>query len=262
MQGLGNDYVFLICLEDTPEDLPGLARRLSDRHFGVGGDGLICVCPSRKADLRMRMFNADGSEGRMCGNGIRCLGKLAYDRGLTEKTSLDVETPAGIKHLTLHTHSGRVAAVTVDMGTPEAGTPISVSAQGYSCTGRPVDLGNPHLVVYWDNLDTLPVTELGRSLEGCSRFPDGVNAEFVRVDGRDRLTMRVWERGSGETLACGTGACAAAVCAVTDGLADADVTVRLPGGELSVHWDGGENPVYMTGPAVTVFEGDIPICNA
>lgn len=253
MQGLGNDYIFLNCMEDTPEDLPELARRLSDRHFGVGGDGLICVCPSRSADFRMQMFNADGSEGRVCGNGIRCLGKLVCDWGLTDRTNMDIETIAGVKHLTLHLEEGR-ADVTVDMGTPVVGAPVSVSAEGHSYMGRPVDMGNPHLVVYSQDLDTLPVTVLGPAFE--AHFPGGVNAEFVRVEGRDRLTMRVWERGSGETLACGTGACAAAVCAVTDGLADAEVTVRLPGGELSVRWDGGETPVYMTGPAVTVFEGE------
>jgi len=255
MQGMGNDYVYLNCLDRTPEDLPELARRLADRHFGVGSDGLICICPSSAADFRMRMFNADGSEGRMCGNGIRCLGKLVYDQGLTAKTDLDIETAAGVKHLTLHRSGGRVAAVTVDMGTPAVGTPIPVSAGGRSWTGRPVDMGNPHLVLYWEDLETVPVTALGPALE--AGFPGGVNAEFVRVDGRGRLNMRVWERGSGETLACGTGACAAAVCAVTDGLADADVSVCLPGGELSVHWDGGEAPVYMTGPAVTVFEGEL-----
>ena len=257
MQGLGNDYIYLDCLEHTPEDLPGLARRLSDRHFGVGGDGLICICPSRAADFRMRMFNADGSEGRMCGNGIRCVGKYVYDRGLTDRTALDIETLAGVRHLILTAEGGAVVAVTVDMGTPEVGAPIPISVKGKPCTGRPVGMGNPHLVVYWDGLETLPLAELGPELERCPRFPGGVNTEFVRVDSRTRLTMRVWERGSGETLACGTGACAAAVCAVTDGLADADVTVRLPGGELSVRWDGGNAPVYMTGPAVTVFEGEL-----
>lgn len=255
MQGLGNDYIYLDCLDRTPENLPELARRLSDRHFGVGGDGLICICPSRIADFRMRMFNADGSEGRMCGNGIRCVAKLVHDRGLTAKTALDIETAAGVRHLTLHRSEGKTTSVTVDMGPPEVGTPTPVSVKGYSCTGRPVDMGNPHLVVYWEDLDTLPLTELGPALE--ARFPGGINAEFIRADGRGRLSVRVWERGSGETLACGTGACAAAVCAMTDGLAGGDVTVRLPGGELSIHWDGGSAPVYMTGPAVTVFEGEI-----
>lgn len=256
MQGLGNDYIYLDCLARTPENLPALARRLSCRHFGVGADGLICICPSAAADFRMRMFNADGSEGRMCGNGIRCVGKFVYDRGLTAKTALEIETMAGIRHLVLHRSGGQVTAVTVDMGPPEPGSPIPLSVQGYSFVGRPVDLGNPHLVVYREDLDALPVGLLGPELE--SHFPGGMNTEFVRVDGRARLTLRVWERGSGETLACGTGACAAAVCAITDGLADAEVTVCLPGGELSVRWVGGRAPVYMTGPAVTVFEGDWP----
>ena len=257
MQGLGNDYIYLNCLEHTPEDLPGLARRLSDRHFGVGGDGLICICPSGCADFRMRMFNADGSEGRMCGNGIRCVGKYVYDRGLTAKTALDIETAAGVKHLALQVEGGKTAAVTVDMGAPGIGEPIPVLVKGQTYTGRPVDMGNPHLVVYWDGLDGLPMSSLGPRFEVCPRFPDRVNTEFVRVDGRGELTMRVWERGSGETLACGTGACAAAVCAITDGLADHHVAVRLPGGTLRIQWDGGDAPVYMTGPAVTVFEGEI-----
>lgn len=258
MQGLGNDYIYLNCLEGTPADLPGLARTLSDRHFGVGGDGLICICPSRTADFRMRMFNADGSEGKMCGNGIRCVGKLVYDRGLTDQTELTVETQAGLKHLSLTAEGGLVRAVTVDMGAPVLEPPVRLSIKGKDFTGRPVSLGNPHLVVYARDLDTLPLAELGPAFETCPRFPEGVNTEFVRVDSRRSLTMRVWERGSGETLACGTGACAAVAAAVTDGLTDADVTVRLRGGCLSVHWDGGDAPVTMTGPAVTVFEGDWP----
>lgn len=258
MQGLGNDYIFLNCLEDTPEDLPGLARRLSDRHFGVGGDGLICVCPSAIADFRMRMFNADGSEGRMCGNGIRCLGKLVHDRGLTDKTALDIETAAGVKHLTLHLKGAETAAVTVDMGVPEIGPPITAAVQRMYLTGRPVDTGNPHWVVRHSQGKELSLPDLCPEIEALPQFSGGVNIEFVEVERRDLLTMRVWERGSGETLACGTGACAAAAAAITDGLADADVTVCLPGGELSVHWDGGSAPVYMTGPAVTVFEGEWP----
>lgn len=258
MHGLGNDYIFLSCLEGTPEDLPELARRLSDRHFGVGGDGLICICPSSKADFRMRMFNADGSEGKMCGNGIRCLGKLVYDRGLTGKTALDIETAAGVKHLTLHRSGDKAAAVTVDMGVPEIGPPITAAIQKMYLTGRPVDMGNPHWVVRHPQSKTLSLPELCPEIEALPQFSGGVNIEFVEAECRDLLTMRVWERGSGETLACGTGACAAAAAAITDGLADADVTVRLPGGELSIHWDGGDAPVYMTGPAVTVFEGEWP----
>lgn len=259
MQGLGNDYIYLNCLEEAPEDLPGLARRLSDRHFGVGGDGLICVCPSETADFRMRMFNADGSEGQMCGNGIRCVGKFVYDRGLTARTALRVETAAGVKGLRLQAEGGKVCAVTVDMGTPELEPPISVFVKGKSYTGRPVSLGNPHLVVYWEDLETLPLAELGPEFEHCSHFPRRVNTEFVRVEDRDVLEMRVWERGSGETLACGTGACAAAAAAIAGGLTGHRVAVRLPGGELSVRWDGGDAPMYMTGPAVTVFEGTVDI---
>ena len=259
MQGLGNDYIYLDCLAETPEDLPGLARRLSDRHFGVGGDGLICICPSEAADFRMRMFNADGSEGLMCGNGIRCVGKFVYDRGLTSETALRVETAAGVKRLTLQVEGHKAVAATVDMGAPELEPPVTVFVKGKPYTGRPVSLGNPHLVVYREDVETLPLAELGPEFESCPLFPHRVNTEFVRVEDRTTLTMRVWERGSGETLACGTGACAAAAAAMADGLTERRVTVRLPGGELRVAWDGGREPVYMTGPAVTVFEGTVDI---
>lgn len=257
MQGLGNDYVYLNCLEHTPDDLPGLARKLSDRHFGVGSDGLICVCPSSTADFRMRMFNADGSEGAMCGNGVRCVGKFVYDEGLTRRTELTVETPGGIKPLTLSVEGGRVRAVTVDMGLPRWEAPISLRVNGTVYTGRPVDMGNPHLVVYQEDIPRLPLAELGPHFERCPHFPDRTNTEFVWVEDRDKLTMRVWERGSGETLACGTGACAAAVAAMVDGLAAPRVAVRLPGGALTVRWDGPDAHLFMTGPAVTVFVGEL-----
>ena len=257
MHGLGNDYVYLDCTRDAPEDLPGLSVRLSERHRGVGSDGLICIFPSEQADFKMRMFNADGSEGEMCGNGIRCVGKFVYDHGLTAKTALTVETLAGVKSLELSVQDGRVSAVTVDMGVPAWEEPILHTVKGKTCTGRPVDMGNPHLVVYEADLSALPLAELGPDFETCPHFPNRTNTEFVRVESRTALSMRVWERGSGETMACGTGACAAAVAAMTDGLTNRAVTVRLPGGELNIRWDEESGHVFMTGPAVTVFEGEL-----
>ncbi len=258
MHGLGNDYVYLDCTVSQPEDLPALAVRLSDRHFGVGGDGLICICPSACADFRMRMFNADGSEGEMCGNGIRCVGKFVYDKGLTDKTSLTVETLGGIKTLELAVTGGLVSAVTVDMGIPVLEPPIELSVKGKHYTGTPVSMGNPHLVVFQEEIGSLDLEEIGPSFESCPHFPNRTNTEFIRVEGPAALEMRVWERGSGETMACGTGACAAAAAAHAAGLAGRAVTVRLLGGELSIRWDEDTGHVFMTGPAVTVFEGQLP----
>ena len=259
MQGLGNDYIYLDCTAGEPADLPGLARRLSDRHFGVGGDGLICICPSDKADFRMRMFNADGSEGEMCGNGIRCVGKFIYDKGLSAKTDpLAVETLAGIKYLKLTVEGGAVSAVTVDMGAPTWEEPIPVTVEGEVKTGRPVSMGNPHLVIWQEGIDGLNLEAIGPAFENHPHFPNRTNTEFVEVADRRTLRMRVWERGSGETLACGTGACATAVAAILDGLTEREVTVCLLGGELSIRWSEEDGHVYMTGPAVTVFEGELP----
>ena len=257
MQGLGNDYIFLSCLEDAPEDLPGLARRLSDRHFGVGGDGLICVCPSSKADFRMRMFNADGSEGKMCGNGIRCLGKYVYDKGLTDKAHLTIETPAGERELSLLIEGGRAVAAAVDMGVPAVAPPLGITIEGGTYTAIPVSMGNPHAVIEADDPAALELDALGPAVENHPAFPGRVNAEFVRVLNRGELEMRVWERGSGETLACGTGACAA-VCAMASlGKLDREAAVRLAGGGLWVRWDEKSGHVFMTGPAVTVFDGEL-----
>lgn len=257
MQGLGNDYVYLDCTRMCPDGLPGLAVRLSDRHFGVGSDGLICVCPSETADFRMRMFNADGSEGEMCGNGIRCVGKFVHDKGLTDKTDLTVETLAGVKRLTLHQAGGGVSAVTVDMGAPRVERALALAVRGRDYLVTPVSMGNPHIVTFVEDISSLDLPLLGPGFERHPLFPGRVNTEFVRVAGPALLELRVWERGSGETLACGTGACAALAAAASSGRSGRRAAARLPGGELELRWDEGDGRIYMTGPAVTVFEGTI-----
>jgi len=257
MQGTGNDYVYLDCTREEPEDLNALAVRVSDRHFGVGGDGLICVCPSKAADFRMRMFNADGSEGKMCGNGIRCVGKFVYDKGLTRKTELEIETLSGIKHLSLTVEDGAVTAATVDMGVPAVEPPISIVIGGTRCAGVPVDMGNPHCVVEVPDPAALDLEQIGPAFENWRYFPDRVNTEFVKVLTPALIVMRVWERGSGETLACGTGACAALAAMCTLGKCEPQATVRLRGGELFLRWDLYTGHMFMTGPAVTVFEGEL-----
>ena len=258
MQGLGNDYVYLDCTKETPPDLPGLAVKVSDRHFGIGADGLICICPSGTADFRMRMFNADGSEGAMCGNGIRCVGKFVYDKSMTSKKRLSIETASGVKELDLHTEDGKVAEVTVDMGIPEPDQSriITVYDKDYRIT--PVSMGNPHAVVFVPDVDRLNLEEWGPAFEHHAIFPNRTNTEFVEVENQSTLRMRVWERGSGETMACGTGACAALVAAVLSYRARRIATVKLRGGSLTVRWEESDGHVYMTGPAVTVFEGEWP----
>jgi len=258
MQGLGNDYIYLDCTKAVPEDLPGLAERISDRHFGVGGDGLICVCPSERADFCMRMFNADGSEGEMCGNGIRCVGKFVFDKGLTNRRELSIETRAGIKQLDLTIENGQAVAATVDMGSPEVGAERVLTVGEKSYTITPVSMGNPHAVVYFENVDDLDLERLGPGFERHPSFPNRTNTEFVEVLDRAGLNMRVWERGSGETLACGTGACAAAAASAAAGLTGRTVSVHLRGGVLAIRWSETDNHIYMTGPAVTVFEGEWP----
>ena len=257
MHGLGNDYIFFNCMDSLPEDPGGLSRRLSDRHFGVGGDGIICVCPSDRVDFQMRMFNADGSEGVMCGNGIRCFGKYVYDRGLTAKTRLAVETPAGVRELTLLTQGGGVQGATVDMGAPVVGLPVMVEAGGVRYAAVPVSMGNPHAVVEVDDPAALDLKALGPLFERCPVFPHRVNAEFIRVLNRQELELRVWERGSGETLACGTGACAAAAAMITAGRLDREAVVHLAGGDLRVQWEEKSGHMLMTGPAETVFDGEL-----
>lgn len=272
MQGLGNDYVYVNCFREKIADPSRLAVKISDRHFGVGSDGLILINPSDKADFEMEMYNADGSRGEMCGNGIRCVAKYVYDYGLTDQTSISVETLGGIKYLDLTVKDGKAVLVKVDMGKPElspekipvvsAGEkvvdePIDVDGQNYRMTC--VSMGNPHAVVYVDcDVREFSLEEIGPKFENHERFPNRVNTEFVRVLDRRTVEMRVWERGSGETLACGTGACAVAVSCVLNGLTEDEVTVKLLGGDLQIKWDREKDTVFMTGPAEVVFDGEWP----
>ena len=257
MHGLGNDYIFLNCMESTPDNLGELARRLSDRHFGVGGDGIICVCPSNRADFRMRMFNADGSEGAMCGNGIRCFGKYVYEKGLTDEQHLTIETLAGERELSLMVREKQVCAAVVDMGIPVLKSPVLLRIGEGSYTAVPVSMGNPHAVVEVENPAALKLQIVGPAVENHPAFPGRVNAEFIRVLNRTELQMRVWERGSGETMACGTGACASACAMMNAGKLDREAVVHLSGGDLTVRWDEKSGHVFMTGPAVTVFDGKL-----
>lgn len=260
MHGTGNDYIYIDCTREIPDDLPGLAVRLSRPHFGVGSDGLICILPSDKADFCMRMFNADGSEGAMCGNGLRCVCKFVFDKGLTRKTELSVETLAGIKHATLRLTDGAVTAVTVDMGTPAPEAPRLLTVAGRDYEVLPVSMGNPHIVTFMEGVDELNLPALGPGFEYHPAFaPQRVNTEFIEVLSPTRLKMRVWERGSGETLACGTGACAALVAAAMSGRCGRGAQVSLLGGNLDIRWDEKDGHVYMTGNAVTVFEGEIDL---
>lgn len=250
MHGLGNDYIYFVGMPCTEEELPALSRRLSDRHRSVGGDGIILVLPSEVADFRMRIFNADGSEARMCGNGSRCVGRLVRDKGLTDKDVITLETLAGIKTLKLNDD----ASVTVDMGEGRVGD--AVELQGFSVI--PVDMGNPHGVVFIDrDPDIFEVGVNGPALETDPYFPDRANIEFARIAGPHAIKMRVWERGSGETLACGTGACATALAAINSGRCAAPVDVDLPGGRLTIAL-GPSGSVIMTGPAVISFTGFLP----
>ena len=270
MQGLGNDYVYVDCTRQELSDPEKTARIVSDRHFGIGSDGLILICPSDKADFEMRMYNADGSRGEMCGNGIRCVAKYVYDYGLTDQTSISVETLGGIKYLDLTVEHGKVSLVKVDMGTPilepsripvaASGTrvvdePLEVEGKVYHMTC--VSMGNPHAVIFMDDVAGLDLEKIGPSFENHERFPNRVNTEFVKVLDQNTVEMRVWERGSGETLACGTGACAVAVASILNGYTEDQVTVRLLGGDLEIFWDRAEDKVYMTGPAKVVFDGEI-----
>lgn len=257
MQGLGNDYIYLNCMTEVPHDLPELARRLSDRHFGVGGDGLICIFPSVLADFRMDMYNADGSRGEMCGNGIRCVGKYVYEKGLTLKETVSIETLAGIKTLSLHVENGKVTAVTVDMGEPEVMDALKITVKGKDYTVIPVSMGNPHAVLFTHNIDDWDLPTVGPGFEHQEVFPNRVNTEFVEQADEGTLRMRVWERGSGETLACGTGACAVLAAAYATGRGGREAKIELRGGALFVRLAEEDGHIYMTGPAVTVFEGEI-----
>ena len=255
MQGLGNDYLYVY---GEPKDPEALSRRLSDRHFGPGSDGMIWISPSASADFRMRIFNADGSEARMCGNGIRCVGKYVYEKGYTDKTRLRIETLSGIKTLELNLAGGRVKTVGVDMGSAAVSAPLELEANGETVTCVPVDVGNPHAVIFVEDAEKAPLLTLGPALERHPAFPGGVNVEFVQVLSPGRLRMRVWERGSGVTMACGTGACASTAAAVAQGYCEAGetVSVRLDGGELQIRV-GADGRVHMTGPAEFVYEGEV-----
>lgn len=270
MQGLGNDYVYVNCFRENVENPSEIAIKVSDRHFGIGSDGLILIKPSEVADFRMDMYNADGSQAEMCGNGIRCVAKYVYDYGLTDQTEISVETLAGIKYLKLQIADGKVSRITVNMGQPElVPDKIPVQADGDRVVDEPivvngvtykmtcVSMGNPHCIVFVDDTADFPLEEIGPMFENHERFPKRVNTEFIQILNRIEVNMRVWERGSGETLACGTGACASAVACVLNGLTEDEITLHLLGGDLSVRWDQEENLVYMTGPATVVFDGEI-----
>lgn len=257
MHGLGNDYLYVYSLS-APQDPSKLAIKLSDRHFGAGSDGMIWILPSDIAQWKMRIFNADGSEAKMCGNGIRCVGKYLYDKGHTRDTHLKIETLSGVKELDLAVQNGKVTSVTVDMGQTLVEAPMTLTALGRQVQCVPVSVGNPHAVVFTEDVDSIPLTTLGPALERHPFFEDGANIEFVQVLNSTTLRMRVWERGSGVTMACGTGACAAMAAAVAMGHCTADRanSVILDGGTLKVRIDH-RGCAIMTGPAETVYEGEI-----
>ena len=269
MQGIGNDYIYVNCFEENVEDPAALARRISDRHFGVGSDGLVLIMPCEEADFRMRMFNADGSESEMCGNATRCVAKYVHDRGLTDKTEISLMTGAGIKILKLKVRDGVTESVRVDMGEPELeGEKIPVNISGKPVIGAPVEalgktyrmtcvsMGNPHAVIYVDDADSFDVHGVGAKIEVDPLFPRKTNVEFCTVKDREHLRMRVWERGSGETMACGTGACATLVASVLNGVSERKATLALNGGSLVVEWDPETNHVFQEGPAEFVFDAE------
>lgn len=268
MHGLGNDYVCINCFRERVEDPPGFARTLCDRHYGIGADGLILICPSKVSDFKMEIYNSDGSVAGMCGNGIRCLGKYVYDYRLTGKETLSIETKSGIRNMHLQIQDGKACGAMVDMGVPRLNAhsipilsekdlvindPIEVQKKNYRMTG--ISMGNPHAVIFLEEINGISLEETGRELEFHPRFPERANIEFCHVTARDRMEIRVWERGVGETLACGTGACAAVVASVLNDLTDEEVIVKLLGGELSVRWERKVNHVFLEGPAVKVFDG-------
>ena len=281
MQGCGNDYIYVNGFtEKIPqEEKPELVRHISDRHFGIGGDGVIFINSSAGADFEMEMYNADGSRAEMCGNGIRCVAKYVYDKGLTDKTEISVISSGQIKYLQLFLKEGRVDTVRVNMGAPElrperipvtvaeAGMPLEkerivnapIIVQGKEYKMTCVSMGNPHAVIFLEDVTNLEIEQIGPYFENHERFPKRINTEFVKVLDKKTVQMRVWERGTGETLACGTGCCATVVACILNGLTDEKVTVKLLGGEIEIEWDREANLVYMTGPAVTVFEGEYDV---
>ena len=269
MHGCGNDYVYVNGFTEKVADKPKAVVALSDRHFGIGSDGVIFINPSQQADFEMEMYNADGTRAEMCGNGIRCVGKYVYDHGMTDKTSITVESFGKVKYLDLTAENGKVVKVKVNMGKPELTAkevPVvseneqvideEIIVKGKSYRMTCVSMGNPHAVVFMDDVEHLAIEEIGPYFENHERFPNRTNTEFVQVIDDSHVKMRVWERGTGETLACGTGCCATAVACVLNHLTGEHVTVQVLGGEIEIYWDQKENLVYMTGPAVTVFEGE------
>ena len=272
MHGIGNDYVYVNCFEESVKNPAEVSKFVSDRHFGIGSDGLILISPSAIADFRMNIYNADGSQAEMCGNGIRCVAKYVYDYGLTDKTEISVETLAGIKYLRLQVENGKVASVEVNMGapilepkeipvaveeSPVVNVPVEVKGKIYNMTC--VSMGKPHAIIFMNNVKDLDIAAIGPYFENHTVFPKRTNTEFVEVLDRNTVNMRVWERGSDETLACGTGACATTVACILNDKTENEVTVHLLGGDLKIRWDREANQVYMTGPATVVFDGEITL---
>ena len=274
MQGAGNDYVYINGFSEkmSQEDKPDWVRKISDRHFGIGSDGAIFINPSDVADFEMEMYNADGTRSEMCGNGMRCVGKFVYDKGLIDKTQFTVVSAGKIKYLDLTVENGKATQIKVNMGEPilEAAQvpvvseneqvidePIYISETGETYHMTCVSMGNPHAVVFMEDVEQLAIEKIGPYFENHKRFPNRTNTEFVKVLDRNNVQMRVWERGTGETLACGTGCCATAVACILNGYTDDEVTVHVLGGKIKIFWNREENVVYMTGPAETVFEGEI-----
>lgn len=270
MHGLGNDYVYIDAINQKIENESSLAKFVSNRHFGIGSDGLILICKSDIADFKMRMFNSDGSEAEMCGNGIRCVGKFVYDKGLTDKTTVKIETLAGIKTLVLNTKEGKVETARVDMGEPILEAEkipviskehpvknLELEAENEKFKFTCVSMGNPHAITIVENTKEFDVEKYGKILEVDKAFPKKANIEFAQIIDKENIKMRVWERGAGETLACGTGACATAVACNLNGLTGRKVNIELLGGTLNIEWNEKDNHVYMTGPAVTVFDGEL-----
>ena len=275
MHGAGNDYIYVNCFKEHLTDINSVAKKVSDRHFGIGSDGLVLICPSDKADFRMDMYNSDGSQAEMCGNASRCVGKFAYEHGLVNKDVIRLETAAGIKIIQLTKEGSEVVGATVDMGEPQLKPsliPVDTTwAPGDICLAQPlevlgkqyeitaVSMGNPHAVVFVDDVESLDLPTIGPAFEHHAVFPKRINTEFVKVLSESRVEMRVWERGAGETLACGTGACAVGVACVLREKTSRKVTVQLKGGELEINWNAGDGHVYMAGDAVTVFEGTVQL---
>jgi len=270
MQGAGNDYIYVDCFNGKPPSDPArLSRAISDRHFGVGADGLILIMPSEKADARMRMFNADGSEAEMCGNGVRCVAKYVYDHGIAKKSALKIETGRGVLNLDCEVSSGKVQQVRVDMGEPileasripttlPGNPPMEVILEPFDLRVTCISMGNPHCILFVNEITDDLVLGIGPKIEIDAAFPRRINVEFVKVNRPEDVTLRVWERGSGETLACGTGACAVAVAGVLTGRTERRLKAHLPGGDLQLHWSESDNHVYLTGPALEVFSGEWP----